>query len=69
MHNLCLVRAETAKTGNEIAGVLQMDLSKVKEILDQQETYGFVRSYMDPSGARKYFLTGIGIIRVCSCFT
>lgn len=69
MHNLGLVRSETAKTGHELAQMLQMDIKNVNEILDRQETYGFVRSYVDPGGTKKYYLTGIGIIKVCSSFT
>jgi len=46
-----------------------MDTKNVYEILDRQETYGFVRSYIDPGGVRKYYLTGVGIIKVCSSFT
>ena len=69
MHNLGLVRHEAARTGNELAEFLQMDVKNVGEILDRHETYGFVRSYLDPGGAKKYYLTGIGIIKVCSSFT
>lgn len=69
MHNLGLVRPETAKTGDELAEFLRMDTKNVYEILDRQETYGFVRSYIDPGGVRKYYLTGVGIIKVCSSFT
>ena len=69
MHNLCLVRLETAKTGQEIARLINLTTDNVEKILKGHEANGYVKSVQDASGERKFYLTNIGILKVCSTFT
>lgn len=69
MHNLCLIRPEGAKTANEIAQVLQNAADYVLNVLNKHEAEGYVKSYTDQSGSKRFYLTGPGIIKVCSIFT
>ncbi len=69
MHNLCVIRPEAAKTTNEIAQVLQKAVDFVLNALNKHEADGYVKSYTDESGSKRFYLTGQGIIKVCSIFT
>lgn len=69
MHNLCLVRPEIAKTGEEIANVIQLSVDQVFSTLHSQEADGYVKSHVDADGVTKYYLTGSGILKVCSSFS
>jgi len=69
MHNLCVIRPEVAKTANEIAQTLQKAADYVLSVLNKHEADGYVKSYADQSGSKRFYLTGQGIIKVCSIFT
>ena len=68
MHNLCLVRSASAKTASEIANVSEIRVEKVIEILSNQESAGYVKIAPNQE-SKKYYLTGLGILKVCSSFT
>jgi len=69
MHNLCIVRPEIAKTGEEIARTIRLTLDNVLGILDNHEANGYVKSFTDQMGAKRFYLTSLGMIKVCSSFT
>jgi hypothetical protein len=69
MHNLCLVRPEIAKTGEEIARAIQLSVDHVLSTLHGQEADGYVKSHVETDGAKKFYLTGSGILKVCSSFS
>lgn len=69
LHNLCATAADLARKSEELAQVLQIDIGKVETTLDSYKIDGFVESFMDNEGKKRYYLTGRGIIRVCALFT
>lgn len=69
MHNLCVIRPEAAKTADEMSQVLQETVDFVLNILNKHEADGYLKSYTDQSGSKRFYLTGAGIIKVCSIFT
>jgi hypothetical protein len=69
MHNLCVIRPEVAKTANEVAQLLQNAKDYVLNTLNKHEVEGYVKSYIDKSGSKRFYLSGVGMIKVCSIFT
>lgn len=69
MHNLCAVRPEIARTGEELSRIIRVAVDKALKILNGFERDGYVKSLIDQSGRRRFYLTGMGILRVCSSFT
>lgn len=69
MHNLGVIRPKAAKTADELAQILQGTVDNVSDLLNKHEAEGYVKSYTDQGGTRRFFLTGVGIIKVCSSFT
>ena len=68
MHNISAVRPEMARTDEELSRFVQITVSDVQKILSASEREGYVKSLTDRHG-RRYFLTGKGILKVCSSFT
>jgi hypothetical protein len=69
MHNFGIVRPELAKTGSELSQILQINIVDVSPILATHELEGYIKSFIDPTGVKRYYLTGNGILKVCSTFT
>lgn len=69
LHNFCATRGEWARRSDELAQVLQVDVNEVNRILDGYVSEGYVVSFTDHEGNKRYHLTGTGIIRVCSLFS
>ena len=69
LHNLCATYEELAKKPNELTEYLRVDLSEIERILSIYQSEGYVKSLVDSEGNRRYYLTGAGIIKVCSSFT
>ncbi len=69
LHNLCATAADLAKRGDEVARILQKDPAEIEGILDDYKNRGFAESFYDNEGKKRYYLTGKGIIKVCSLFT
>ena len=69
LHNLCATAADLAKRGEEVARILQRDPHEIEGILDDYKNRGFAESFWDNEGKKRYYLTGKGIIKVCSLFT
>jgi hypothetical protein len=69
LHNLCATASDLARRSEELAQVLQIDINEVEKTLDNYKIEGFVESFMDIEGKKRYYLTGRGIIKVCALFT
>ena len=69
MHNLGLVKPGIAKTSREIAKTVQEAADNVAKILAEHEAAGYVKSFEDPEGVRRFYLTRAGILKVCSVYT
>ena len=69
LHNLCATSGEWARRSDELAQVLQVDVNEINRILDGYVSEGYVVGFTDQEGNKKYYLTGTGIIRVCSLFS
>jgi predicted transcriptional regulator len=69
LHNLCATAADLAKRGEEVARILQRDPGEIELILDDYKNRGFAESFCDNEGKKRFYLTGRGIIKVCSLFT
>jgi hypothetical protein len=69
LHNLCATAADLAKRGEEVARILQHDPTEIECILDDYKNRGFAESFYDNEGKKRFYLTGRGIIKVCSLFT
>ncbi len=69
MHNLSIVHPEIAWTSFEIAKNSSISEENLIQILKQLETEGYVKSYSDAGGAKRYYLTSMGIIKISTEFT
>ena len=68
LHNQCIVRPETAKTGAQIAQAVRLSICETFKILHNYEAEGYVRRLVNQEGT-KFYLTGYGILNVCALFT
>jgi DNA-binding PadR family transcriptional regulator len=69
LHNLCATYEPLAKTPNELTESLRIDLGEIERILSKYEFEGYIKSTVDNEGKKRYYLTGAGIVKVCSSFT
>ena len=69
LHNLCATAPDLARKSEELAQVMQLDLTEVERILGNYGLEGHVESFTDNEGKKWYYLTGRGIIKVCALFT
>ncbi|MCX8150851.1 MAG: hypothetical protein N3D85_05060 [Candidatus Bathyarchaeota archaeon] len=69
LHNLCSTAADLARRGEEVARILEKEPAEIEGILDRYKSEGCVESFSDNEGKKRYYLTGKGIIKVCSIFT
>ncbi len=69
LHNLCATAADLARRSDEVARILQHDQGEIENILDRYKVEGFVEMFYDNEGKKRYYVTGRGIIKVCSLFT
>jgi len=69
LHNLCATAPDLARRGEEFAQILQIDVNEVERILNNYHSDGYVESFVDNEGKKRYYLTGTGIIKVCALFT
>jgi hypothetical protein len=63
------MRPEAAKTVKELANMSKAAVDYVIDELRKHEINGYIKSYSDVGGDKKFYLTETGIIRVCSFFT
>ena len=69
MHNLSATSGEMARKSEDLAQILQADVSTVNHDLDKHVSDGYVADFRDQDGNRRFFLTSRGIIRVSSLFS
>ena len=69
MHNLGIIDERRSQAINELKKIARMPSGQLAEILEKQEESGYIKSIKGRQGLLHYFLTGKGIIRVCSTFT
>jgi hypothetical protein len=69
LHNLCATSGDMAKKSEELAQMLQTSIEEVDRNLDKHVSGGYVASFYDNEGNRRFYLTSTGIIRVCSLFS
>jgi hypothetical protein len=69
LHNLCATSGDMARKSEELAQTLQTSTDEVNQNLDQHISGGYVASFFDNEGNRRFYLTNTGIIRVCSLFS
>ena len=69
LHNLCATAADLARRSEEVARILNRDQSEIESILDKYRSEGFVESFIDNDGKKRYYLNARGIIKICSLFT
>lgn len=69
LHNLCATAADLARRSEEVARIIKRDQAEIESILDRYKSEGFAESFYDNEGKKRYYLTGRGIIKVCSLFT
>lgn len=69
MHNMCIVRPGIAKSVEEISKSISLTVDHVVGLLKSNEEHGYVKSYTDQMGLKRFYLTSLGIIKVCSSFT
>ena len=69
LHNLSATHPDRAKKSYELAQILQIETSEVDGILSKYESEGYAESCVDDKGKKRYYLTDVGIIRICCLFT
>lgn len=69
LHNLCATAPELAVRSIKLSKVFETEIQEIEKILDNYKLEGFVESYIDNEGKKRYYLNGRGIIKVCSLFT
>lgn len=69
LHNLCATASDLARQSEEVAKIMQKDPDEIERILDDFKNRGFAESFYDNEGKKRFYLTGKGIIKVCSQFT
>ena len=69
LHNLCATAADLARRSEEVARILNLDQNEIESILDKYKSEGFVESFIDNDGKKRYYLNARGIIKICSLFT
>lgn len=69
LHNLCATAPDLSRRSEELAQVLQIEINEIEKTLDNYKFEGFVESFTDNEGKKRYYLTGRGIIKVCALFT
>jgi DNA-binding PadR family transcriptional regulator len=69
LHNLCATAPDLARKSEELSQVFQIDTREIENILENYRAEGFVETFQDNEGKKRYYLNGRGIIKVCSLFT
>jgi DNA-binding MarR family transcriptional regulator len=69
LHNLGAVKPLRAKEPRDLAKMLNLREEEVSKILNDHESQGYAKSYVDEGGLKRYYLSTIGIIRACSIFS
>ena len=69
LHNLAAVNPDNAKTLPELAQLAQEPSETLQDLLKGEEAVGHVKSLSNGQSERRYYLTGLGILRAVSMLT
>ena len=69
LHNLCATAPELARKSEEFAQIYKVDKGEIEKLLDDYSVEGYVQSFLDDEGKKRYCLTPRGIIKVSALFT
>jgi len=69
LHNLAAVNPDNAKTLPELAQLAQEPSGTLQDLLKGEEAAGHVKSLLNGQSERRYYLTGLGILRAVSMLT
>jgi predicted transcriptional regulator len=69
MHNYGVVHERASKTIQELVQLTKISVEQLAGVLREYEESGYVKSFTDSDGLKRYYLTGMGMIRVSSAFT
>jgi len=69
LHNLAAVNPDNAKTLPELAQLAQEPSETLQDLLKGEEATGHVKSLSNGQSERRYYLTGLGILRAVSMLT
>lgn len=69
MHNTSAVRPKNSRSSLDLSKIVQIPDTEILTILEEFEKQGYVKSLLDSQNAKKFYLTGKGILKVCSYFT
>jgi predicted transcriptional regulator len=69
LHNLAAVNPENAKSLPELTELAHESTDALRTLLNSEEASGHVKSLSDGKSERRYYLTGLGILRAVSLLT
>jgi len=69
LHNLAAVNPNNARTLPELAEATQEPADAIRDLLSTEEQTGHIKSVTDAKSERRYYLTGLGILRAVSMLT
>jgi hypothetical protein len=69
MHNTSAVRPENSRSSLDLSKIVQISATEILTILEEFEKEGYVKSLLNIQNVKKFYLTGKGILKVCSYFT
>ena len=69
LHNLGAVIPDLAKNGEELAHKMKLNFKEIEKPLQKHETDKLVVTFNVEIATNRYYLTGAGIIKVCSVYT
>jgi len=69
LHNLAAVNPDNAKTLPELAQLAQEPSEALLGLLKGEEAAGHIKSLSNGQNERRYYLTGLGILRAVSMLT
>ena len=69
LHNVGAIIGKTGKTVDELIKLTNISREELGGIIDSQINSGYLECSTDQTGAKRYHLTGRGIIRVSSLYT
>ena len=69
LHNLAAVNPENAKSLPELVELTKESPDAIRDLLSDEEASGHVKSLLDGKSGRRYYLTGLGILRAISLLT
>jgi DNA-binding MarR family transcriptional regulator len=69
LHSLGAVNEENAMLADELCEIFGMKLSGFRRLLQKLTQLGYLSTFRDSRRKSRYFLTKLGIVKVCSLFS